>query len=136
MMGMGQRPMPKGNIQPLWDLLGVDFTATQIVGAEVQPASKKFQEFPGRVRLCRHGLDENKVFNQNDPISSGLQSLLFIFPGSIRKLNASPLTFEKLVTTGTQTDDRGLRPDYDAGVLRRRRRTESDTVSRVPAASH
>ena len=102
MMGMGQRPTPKGNIQPLWDLLGVDFAATQIVAQKYNPM-KKFQEFPDEFVFVDTTLGENKVFNQDDKISSGLQSLLFIFPGSIRKLNASPLTFEKLVTTGSQT---------------------------------
>lgn len=103
MMGMGQRPMPKGNIQPLWDLLGVDFTATQIVAQKYNPQKKYEGLFPTEFVFVDTGLDEKKVFNQEDPISSGLQSLLFIFPGSIRKLNASPLTFEKLITTGPQT---------------------------------
>ncbi|HEY2841052.1 MAG TPA: Gldg family protein [Pirellulales bacterium] len=102
MMGMGQRPQPKGNIQPLWDLLGVDFSATQIVAQKYNPL-KKYQEFPDEFVFVDTSLGDGKVFNQEDPISAGLQSMLFVFPGSIRKLNASPLTFEKLITTGPQT---------------------------------
>jgi len=102
MMGMGQQPQPKGDIQPLWDLLGVDFSPTQIVSQKYNP-KKEYERFPPEFVFVDTGLTESRVFNQEDPISSGLQSLLFVFPGSIRKLNASPLTFEKLITTGAQT---------------------------------
>ena len=53
MMRMRQRPMPKGNIQPLWDMLGVDFAAAQIVWQDYNPF-KRFLEFPIEFVLCRH----------------------------------------------------------------------------------
>ncbi len=102
MMGMQQRPMPKGNIQPLWDLLGVDFSATQIVWQDYNPF-KKFLEFPIEFVFVDTGLDAKRVFDQADRITSGLQMVLFVFPGYVQKLNASPLVFEELVKTGTKT---------------------------------
>jgi ABC-2 type transport system permease protein len=102
MMGMQQRPTPKGNIQPLWDLLGVDFSANQIVWQDYNPF-KKFLEFPLEFVFVDTGLDASRVFQQNDSISSGLQMLLFVFPGYLQKLNASPLAFEELIKTGTKT---------------------------------
>lgn len=102
MMGMQQRPTPKGNIQPLWDLLGVDFSAAQIVWQDYNPF-KKFLEFPIEFVFVDTGLDANRVFDQKDAITSGLQMLLFAFPGYVQKLNASPLEFEELVKTGTKT---------------------------------
>jgi ABC-2 type transport system permease protein len=102
MMGMQQRPTPKGNIQPLWDLLGVDFSAAQVVWQDYNPF-KKFLEFPIEFVFVDTGLDANRVFDQQDAITSGLQMLLFAFPGYVQKLNASPLEFEELVKTGTKT---------------------------------
>ena len=102
MMQMGQRPMPKGSIQPLWELLGVDFSANQVVWQEYNPF-KKFLEFPKEFDFVDTGLDANRVFNQKNAISSGLQMLLFVFPGYIQKLNSSQLAFEDLVQTGTDT---------------------------------
>ena len=97
-----QRPTPKGNIQPLWDLLGVDFSAAQIVWQDYNPF-KKFLEFPTEFVFVDTGLDAKKVFDQGNAITSGLQMLLFAFPGYVQKLNASPLEFEELVKTGTKT---------------------------------
>ncbi|HEY4312028.1 MAG TPA: Gldg family protein [Pirellulales bacterium] len=103
MMGMGQqRPQPKGNIQPLWDLLGVDFSAAQVVWQDYNPF-KKFLEFPKEFVFVDTGLGADRVFDQKNSITSGLQMVLFAFPGYVQKLNASPLEFEELVKTGTHT---------------------------------
>ena len=102
MMQMQQRPTPKGNIQPLWDLLGVDFSAAQIVWQDYNPF-KKFLEFPIEFVFVDTGLDASRVFDQHNAITSGLQMLLFAFPGYVQKLNASPLEFEELVKTGTKS---------------------------------
>jgi ABC-2 type transport system permease protein len=42
-------------------------------------------------------------FNSHYPMTSGLQQLLFPFPGSIQGKNSSPLKFTELVTTGDRT---------------------------------
>ena len=46
---------------------------------------------------------DKPVFDPDDPISSRLQLLLFLYPGSVTKLNASELKFEELIMTGDQT---------------------------------
>ena len=130
MMNMGQRPMPKGDIQPLWDLLGVDFSDRQIVWQKYNPF-KKFLDFPDEFVFVDTGLDASRVFNQDDRISSGLQMLLFVFPGYMQKLNASPLVFEELVKTGTKTGtmayDQILMPSFfgSGGGLNPQRRPVS-----------
>ena len=65
MMQMQQRPTPKGNIQPLWELLGVDFSAAQVVWQDYNPF-KKFLEFPIEFVFVDTGLDANRVFDQHN----------------------------------------------------------------------
>ena len=43
-----------------------------------------------------------------DPVTSGLQQLLFLYPGALRNLGARGLEFETLVKTGDQTGEIGI----------------------------
>lgn len=102
-MMMGQRPEPKGDITPLWSMLGVDFGANNVVWQNYNPypkLSNLYEEFvfvdPGQDKAAT-------PFNESDPVSSGLHQLLFVFPGSISGLNASDMTFTPLAETGTKT---------------------------------
>jgi ABC-2 type transport system permease protein len=102
-MMMGQRPEPKGDITPLWSILGVDFGAGNVVWQDYNPypkLSNLYKEFV----FVDQGQDKGaKPFSETDSVSSGLQQLLFVFPGSISGLNASAMTFTPLVETGTKT---------------------------------
>jgi ABC-2 type transport system permease protein len=103
MFGGGQ-PQPKGDIYPLWRLLGVDFTDRQIIWQDYNPYPKvgRFDEVPEFVFVDKaEGFKE--PFNESDAISSGLQHMLFPFPGAISKLNVSTMQFTPLVRTGTET---------------------------------
>ncbi len=102
-MMMGQRPEPKGDIMPLWSMLGVDFGADDVIWQGYNPypkLSNLYEEFV----FVDKGEDKGaRPFSETDPVSSGLQQLLFVFPGSISGLNASKMTFTPLVETGTKT---------------------------------
>lgn len=102
-MMMGQRPEPKGDITPLWSMLGVDFGANNVVWQNYNPypkLSNLYEEFV----FVDPGQDKGATpFNESDPVSSGLHQLLFVFPGSISGLNASDMTFTPLAETGTKT---------------------------------
>lgn len=92
-------PQPKGNINELWSLLGIDFTDAKIVWQNYNPYPKISQFPPEFVFVDR----ANGSFGKGDEISSQLQQLLFLFPGSVRKQNSSNLTFTPLAQTGDQT---------------------------------
>ncbi len=100
---MGQRPEPKGDITPLWSLLGVDFGGNNVVWQNYNPypkLSNLYEEFV----FVDQGQDKaSKPFNETDVVTSGLQQLLFVFPGSVSGLNASKMKFDVLVETGTKT---------------------------------
>ncbi len=101
-MFMQQRPLPKGDIRPLWELLGVDFPADQIVWQTYNPYPK-FSQFPTEFVFIDNGCGNPYPFNSNDPISAGLQHVLFPFPGYVSKLSSSTFDFTKLVRTGDET---------------------------------
>lgn len=102
MMMQRQQAPPKGDISRLWQLLGIDFAPDQIVWQAYNPYPKASQ-FPREFVFIGEGCGAAEPFNSRDPISSGLQQLLFPFPGSIAKLNASSLEFTPLATSGEKT---------------------------------
>ncbi len=101
MMGR-QPPAPKGNIAPLWAMLGVDFDGSDVVWQDYNP----YPQFRGHLSkefvFVEEGFAED-AFNQQDPITSKLQELLLPYPGSFRGLNSSPLKFTPLVVAGGGT---------------------------------
>jgi ABC-2 type transport system permease protein len=125
-MFMPQQNVQKGNLKPLWEMLGIAFSgsengddfqpipgdeeglgaADQIVFQNYNPYPK--QPFPPEFVFLDNacggkGFDP---FNEKDPISSGLQHLLFPAPGYIEKRNSSKLRdydFEPLMRTSTNS---------------------------------
>jgi len=102
MMMQQRRSPPKGDIRKLWNLLGVDFSAEEIVWQDYNPYPKA-GHFPTEFVFIDEGCDAEEPFNQKDSISSRLQQLLFPFPGSVAKLNTSDLDFTPLAKTGEET---------------------------------
>ena len=75
------------------------------------------------------GCGAKQPFNPDDPISSGLQQVLFPFPGFVAKRNTSDLKFTPLVTTGEKTGTVRY-PRHDADVaLRQRARPEPQSAA-------
>jgi ABC-2 type transport system permease protein len=101
-MFMGMRAQPKGDIRRLWTILGVDFLANQIVWQDYNPYPKS-GHFPKEFVFIDKGEGNNEPFGVDNIISSGLQQILFPFPGAMSKLNASPMKFSPLAVTGDKT---------------------------------
>ena len=104
-MMMGQRPPQKGDIMPLWAALGIDFAGDQIIWQDYNPFPKVpiFEE--KEFVFVEEGTAADQPFNEDNLISSKLQRLLFPFPGSFVKLNASDpnVKLTWLAKTGTLT---------------------------------
>ncbi|HVX62066.1 MAG TPA: Gldg family protein [Pirellulales bacterium] len=96
-------PQPKGKISELWTLLGVDFMGSKVVWQRYNPIPKLQAVATPEWVFIDSAASDKPVFDADDPISSRLQLLLFLYPGSVTKLNASELKFEELVMTGDQT---------------------------------
>ena len=98
MMGMG-RQTPKGNIDLLWELLGMQIDGQQAVWQEYQPIRQLSHLPKGFVFLDQSS--ENSPFNQNDAVTSALQYMMLTFPGRITEY--VPLFGETPETTLTAT---------------------------------
>lgn len=104
MMGMfgGQPPEPKGDIDQLWKLLGVRMNPMEVVWQNYAPEStvKAFQD--EQWVFIDKGNGAVQPFNEDLDISSGLNQLLFLYPGAIVKDNDSKLKFEPILETGLE----------------------------------
>lgn len=124
MMPFGQPQMdPKGDINQLWDLLGVELIEKGHRGggffgsgldkdcAVIWQAFKP-KRFEGIEQLtpeyvfisadAPHTDEHFEPFNENDKITSGLQELILPLPGGILARNAATTKFTPLVTTGNK----------------------------------
>ena len=100
--GMGGRPQPKGDINQLWDLLGVKFEGSDIVWQNYNP-HPQWSHFPKQFVFISKGCGAEEPFNERESITSGLQELLFACPGFLRRGNENGLTYMPLVFTGRET---------------------------------
>ena len=135
----GQPPPQKGDIGKLWHLLGVEFAPDQIIWQDYNPYPKA-SHFPREFVFVGDGCGVKDPFNPRDAVTAGLQQLLFPFPGSVSKLNASDLEFTPLARTGEKTgtvhfaDLMQMSPFGRGGGLNPARRQLPTNVSYVLAA--
>jgi ABC-2 type transport system permease protein len=104
MMMMGQPPQPKGDIRALWNALGINFSDDQVIWQDYNPYPKlSFLDREKEFVFVGEGSGARDPFGNSDPASSGLQSVLLPFPGSMVKLNTSDLTFTPLLRTSDKS---------------------------------
>jgi len=93
-------PAPKGDISQLWRLLGIRNFPTEVVWQEYMPDRSVGSIADPQWIFVDQGNGAAQPLNPDNPISSGLNQLLFLYPGSIAPDEDSPLTFEQLAVTG------------------------------------
>jgi ABC-2 type transport system permease protein len=109
----GGPPPEKCDIKQLWKLLGLDIPGKMGSGFPplFQPdlVWQKYNPYP---KLQISGIPDEWVFaspsapdaadafNATDPVTSGLDEVLFTVPGAIRRVRSSELEFIELVKTG------------------------------------
>ncbi|QEG37148.1 Gldg family protein [Bythopirellula goksoeyrii] len=102
-MGMfgGGQPMPKGDIEQLWRVLGVNVEPMEVVWQDYAPDQTVRAYADPQWIFIDSGNGAQEPFNLESIISSGLNQLLLIYPGSITKAEGSKLNFEQLAVTGS-----------------------------------
>ncbi len=116
MFGMGGRPMPKGDIRKLWEVLGIESTGS--LGQEgLFAPDLVWQRFNPYPKLRVSGIPDEWVFvrdeegesqdavsliNAENIITSGLNEIFLPFPGMVQPTAASDLKFTKLATTRSE----------------------------------
>ncbi|MCA9229769.1 MAG: Gldg family protein [Planctomycetales bacterium] len=116
MMGMfgGGGPIPKGDINQLWRMLGVEMEPSEVVWQEYSPEQTVRAMADLQWIFVDPGNGAQEPLNTTSPITSGMNQLLLLYPGSLVKAEDSKLEFEQLAVTGS--DNSGTIP---AGALRR-----------------
>ena len=119
---MARQPPPKGNIDLLWEMLGVHIDGQQAVWQEYQPIRQLPQIPKGFVFLDESG--NTSPFDKNDFVTAALQYMMLPFPGRVTDFVPlmgekpdNPLTVTPLLRTfqqpsgivATQMVTRGLR---------------------------
>jgi len=103
---MGRQPPgdPKCDLSKLMDLLGVNWSDSLVVWDIVNPHPELRHLSPEFV-FVTDSLMTNVGFNADEQVSSGLQEVIALFPGSLRKTGApgANLTFEPLITTSVNS---------------------------------
>ena len=93
-----QPPQPKGDVSKLWRMLGVKFNGSDVVWQNYNPYPKFRDSGAPKEFVFVEEKAMREPFNEDDPISSRTQQLLFPFPGSFSGVRTSPLKFTPLVT--------------------------------------
>ena len=114
MGGMQMRQEPKGDLYPLWDLLGVELVTAEYGRSRRYPIIwQRYNPYP-QIRGYDQISDEwvfvdnempnaGETFNQDSAVSSGLEEVLMIFPGAISHRELSSLQYTPLVRTSKAT---------------------------------
>jgi ABC-2 type transport system permease protein len=97
-----QMPEPKGNIGGLWSMLQVEFRDAEVVWDSYNPYPM-MPEFPREFVFVGAGSGAPEPFSGASPTTSGLQQMLLVFPGAVRRAGSATLQFTPLLRTGTQT---------------------------------
>ena len=116
MMGMfgGGRPEPKGDLNQLWRTLGIEMHPMEVIWQDYQPESALRAQSDFQWIFVDHGNGAQDPLNSDHLITSGLNQILLIYPGSLSKTEDSPLEFEQLAITGS--DGSGI---VDTQAIRR-----------------
>jgi len=87
--GGGAPPEPKGNMQELLDVLGIDSPGNEIVWNAYNPLQSQPEIYPEFVFVAA-GSGGQGAFNPSEVASSGLQQVVLLFPGLIRSKGTKP----------------------------------------------
>lgn len=162
MMGMSAPPEPKGNIQALWDMLGIRMIGQEqmgqfnadIVWQDYNPYKKTqgFREISEEwVFASPEAPGGETSLNPQEGVVSGLQQILLLFPGGIEDQKKQGVSITPLVSTGTSSGTIGYqdltmgrnpmsrafsrRPSSDPITLAVRIRSEGEAGGKTEAAS-
>ncbi len=95
---------PKANLTSLYNLLGIVAPPAEIVWDAFNP-HPQLAEVPREFVFVGVNSASSSPFSQTDPVTSGLQEVLLLAPGSVRPspMAAEGLSFEALLTSTTNS---------------------------------
>ena len=102
MFGGGGQPVPKGDMQQLWKLIGASMDGDNIISQAYNPYPENSFGSPEWVFIDRDSGAE-APFNPESAISSGMKQVLFLYAGGAKNTDGSKTTFTPLAVTNNQT---------------------------------
>ncbi|MBX3438507.1 MAG: Gldg family protein [Planctomycetaceae bacterium] len=105
MMGMQQPSEPKasgGRATELVNALDIAWDPGQVVFDAFNPHPEFFDVVRPELVWVMPSSGSANAFNQESPVTRGLQEMLMFFPGSVRPREDSKFEFTKLLLTGTK----------------------------------
>jgi len=108
MFGGGGGPIPKGDISQLWRTLGIEMDPMTVVWQEYSPEQTVRAMADRQWIFIDSGNGAQDPLSSESPITSGMNQLLMLYPGSFTKSEDSKLAFDQLVVTGS--DNSGTVP--------------------------
>ncbi len=91
-------PEPKGNLRGFLDGIGITWNSDGIAWDGYNPYPR-FRQLPKEFIFLGPGSGNKETFHTTDPITSGLQAAVLIFPGEIQRRTDLMLAFTPLLVT-------------------------------------
>ncbi len=100
----GQPQRTPADTKPLMDALGVDWQSDRIVWDKYNP-HPRFSNLPEEVIFVGAGSGADDAFNSDEPAASGLQEVVFLYPGGIAQAEGGEVKtqFAPLLRTGVDS---------------------------------
>lgn len=99
----GGRPEPKGDINQLWDLLGVRLNGSEVIWQKYNPYPNAGSFVNLQWVFVDEGNGAANAFSPSSEITSGMKQVLFFYAGGLNNMNREDVSFTNLAVTGDQT---------------------------------
>lgn len=115
MMGGSPPPEPRGDISKLLDALDIAWETDELVWDDVNP-HPRFVQIPKDIIFITPFSKNPEAINTTSDVTSGLQELVVMFSGLIRKRKNADLEFEPLLRTGPNAGTTEFRDHFPSGL--------------------
>ncbi len=100
--GGGPPPEPKGNIRGFLQQIGISWSIGDLVWDTYNP-HPELQNLPPEFVFIGVNSGSDMPFNENHPVTSGLQEIVQIYPGHIQEAPGSGVTFTPLLKSSQES---------------------------------
>ena len=114
MGGGGPPPEPRADITPLIDALDIAWKTDELVWDDVNP-HPRFMQIPKDIIFITPFSKNPEAFNTTSDVTSGLQELIVMYSGLIRKRSNADLEFEPLLRTGPHAGTTQFQDHFPTG---------------------
>jgi ABC-2 type transport system permease protein len=87
------------DVKPLLDAIGVDWQRDHVAWDKYNP-HPQFRQLPPEVIFVSAGSGAERAFNPDQPVSSGLQEAVLLYPGVLKAAEGAKTEFAPLLETG------------------------------------